>query len=151
MSKFNVKFHGVRGSIPSPLGNEELEEKLTRALQAADPESLANDDSIKSFVQGLPHEVRGTYGGNSSCVSMQIGDEWLIFDAGSGIRMLCQDLMATEFGLGQGKASLFFSHTHWDHILGIPFFAPFYIKGNQFTAYSPLPDLRERLEGQQKP
>jgi phosphoribosyl 1,2-cyclic phosphodiesterase len=151
MSKFNVKFHGVRGSIPSPLGNEELEEKLIRAFQAADPENLANDDSIKSFVQGLPHEVCGTYGGNSSCVSMQIGDEWLIFDAGSGIRMLGQDLMATEFGRGQGKASLFFSHTHWDHILGIPFFAPFYIKGNQFTAHSPLPDLRERLEGQQKP
>jgi hypothetical protein len=55
MSKFNVKFHGVRGSIPSPLGNEELEEKLIRALQAADPESLANDDSIKSFVQALPY------------------------------------------------------------------------------------------------
>jgi phosphoribosyl 1,2-cyclic phosphodiesterase len=150
MSKFNVKFHGVRGSIPSPLGNEELEEKLIRAFQAADPENLANDNSIKSFVQGLPHEVRGTYGGNSSCVSMQIGDDWLIFDAGSGIRMLGQDLMATEFGRGQGKASLFFSHTHWDHILGIPFFAPFYVKGNQFTAHSPLPDLRERLEGQQK-
>ena len=116
MSKFNVKFHGVRGSIPSPLGNEELEEKLIRAFQAADPENLANDDSIKSFVRGLPHEVRGKYGGNSSCVSMQIGDEWLIFDAGSGIRMLGQDLMATESGCGQGKASLFFSHTHWDHI-----------------------------------
>ena len=151
MAKFNVKFYGVRGSIPSPLGNEELEEKLIRAFQAADPENLANDDSIKSFVQSLPHEVRGTYGGNSSCVSMQIGDEWLIFDAGSGIRMLGQDLMATEFGRGEGKANLFFSHTHWDHILGIPFFAPFYIKGNQFKAHSPLADLKERLEGQQKP
>jgi len=150
MSKFNVKFHGVRGSIPSPLGNEELEEKMVRAFQAAEPENLANDDSIKSFVKGLPQEVRGTFGGNSSCVSMQIGDEWLIFDAGSGIRMLGQDLMATEFGRGQGKASLFFSHTHWDHILGIPFFVPFYIKGNQFTVHSPLPDIRERLEGQQK-
>jgi phosphoribosyl 1,2-cyclic phosphodiesterase len=150
MSKFNVKFHGVRGSIPSPLGNEELEEKMLRAFQAAEPENLANDDSIKSFVQGLPHEVRGTFGGNSSCVSMQLGDEWLIFDAGSGIRVLGQDLMATEFGRGQGKANVFFSHTHWDHILGIPFFVPFYIKGNQFTIHSPLPDIRERLEGQQK-
>ena len=150
MSKFNVKFHGVRGSIPSPLGNEELEEKMVRAFQAAEPQNLVNNDSIKSFVQSLPHEVRSTYGGNSSCVSMQIGDEWLIFDAGSGIRELGQDLMATKFGRGQGKASLFFSHTHWDHILGIPFFAPFYIKGNQFTIHSPLPDIRERLEGQQK-
>ncbi len=63
--------------------------------------------------------------------------------------MLGQELMATEFGRGQGKANLFFSHTHWDHILGIPFFVPFYIKGNQFTVHSPLPDIKERLEGQQ--
>ncbi|MZH42471.1 MAG: MBL fold metallo-hydrolase, partial [Nitrospinae bacterium] len=73
MSEFNVKFHGVRGSIPSPLGNEELEEKMIRAFQTAQPENLSDDDSIKSFVQTLPHEVRGTFGGNSSCVSMQVG------------------------------------------------------------------------------
>ncbi len=150
MSTFNVKFHGVRGSIPSPLGNEEVEEKLVRAFQTAKPENLSDDDSIKSFVQTLPHEVRGTFGGNSSCVSMQVGDEKLIFDAGSGIRMLGLELMATEFGRGQGKANIFFSHTHWDHILGVPFFVPFYIKGNKFTIHSPLPDIRERLEGQQK-
>lgn len=100
---------------------------MVRAFQAAEPQNLADDDSIKSFVQSLPHEVRGTFGGNSSCVSMQVGDEWLIFDAGSGIRELGQDLMGTEFGRGQGKANVFFSHTHWDHILGIPFFVPFYI------------------------
>ncbi len=55
MSKFNVKFHGVRGSIPSPLCNEELEEKMVRAFQAAEPQNLVDDDSIKSFVQSLPH------------------------------------------------------------------------------------------------
>jgi phosphoribosyl 1,2-cyclic phosphodiesterase len=149
-SKFTVKFHGVRGSIPSPLTYEGVEEKLMKAFQQAKSEDLADDDSIKSFVQSLPHEIRGTFGGNSSCVSMQVDDELLIFDAGSGIRMLGQDLMATEFGRGQGKANLFFSHTHWDHILGIPFFVPFYIPGNQFMVNSPLPDIRERLEGQQK-
>ena len=149
-NKFTVKFHGVRGSIPSPLVYEEVEEKVVKALQNAKAEDLDDDDSIKSFVQTLPHEIRGTFGGNSSCVSMQVGDELLIFDAGSGIRMLGQELMATDFGRGQGKANVFFSHTHWDHILGIPFFVPFYIKGNQFTVNSPLPDIQERLEGQQK-
>ena len=149
-NKFTVKFHGVRGSIPSPLVYEEVEEKLVQAFQKAKPEDLADEDSIKSFVQPLPHEIRGTFGGNSSCVSMQLDDELLIFDAGSGIRVLGQELMATEFGRGQGKANVFFSHTHWDHILGIPFFVPFYVKGNQFTVHSPLPDIQERLEGQQK-
>jgi phosphoribosyl 1,2-cyclic phosphodiesterase len=148
---FKVNFHGVRGSIPSPLTPDEVEEKLLRACQKVQPEDLKDENSIRDFVSSLPNEIKGTFGGNSSCVSMEVNGERLIFDAGSGIRMLGQSLMGCEFGRGQGKANLFFSHTHWDHILGIPFFAPFYIKGNQFTINSPLPDIRERLEGQQKP
>jgi phosphoribosyl 1,2-cyclic phosphodiesterase len=148
---FKISFHGVRGSIPSPLMPEEVEEKLLRACQKAQPEDLKDEKSIRDFVSNLPNEIKGTFGGNSSCVSMEVNGERLIFDAGSGIRMLGQDLMNSEFGRGQGKANIFFSHTHWDHITGIPFFVPFYIKGNQFTINSPLPDIRERLEGQQKP
>ena len=147
---FKINFHGVRGSIPSPLMPEEVEEKVLRACQEAKPEDLKDENSIRDFVSNLPNEIKGTFGGNSSCVSMEVNGECLIFDAGSGIRMLGQDLMDSEFGRGQGKANIFFSHTHWDHILGIPFFVPFYIKGNQFTINSPLPDIRERLEGQQK-
>jgi phosphoribosyl 1,2-cyclic phosphodiesterase len=147
---FKISFHGVRGSIPSPLMSEEVEEKLLRACQKAQPEDLKDESSIRDFISSLPNEIKGTFGGNSSCVSMEVNGERLIFDAGSGIRMLGQDLMDSEFGRGQGKANIFFSHTHLDHILGIPFFAPFYIKGNQFTINSPLPDIRERLEGQQK-
>ena len=104
---------------------EEVEEKLLRACQKAQPEDLKDENSIRDFVSSLPNEIKGTFGGNSSCVSMEVNGEHLIFDAGSGIRMLGQSLMGTEFGRGQGKANLFFSHTHWDHILGIPFFVPF--------------------------
>jgi len=102
-NEFTVKFHGVRGSIPSPLINEEVEGKLVQALQKAEPEDLANEGSIKSFVQSLPLEIRGTFGGNSSCVTMRVDDELLIFDAGSGIRMLGQELMATEFAVGRER------------------------------------------------
>ena len=62
-------------------------------------------------------------------VSMQVGDECLLFYAGSGIRLLSQDLMRSEFGSGQGKANLIFSHTHWDHILGGSIFCPFFYQG----------------------
>ena len=147
---FKVSFHGVRGSIPSPLTSEEVEKKLLLACQKSRPEDLKDESTIKNFVNGLPFEIKRTFGGNSSCVSMEVNDERLIFDAGSGIRILGQNLMDYEFGLGEGKAHLFFSHTHWDHIMGIPFFHPFYIGGNKFTIHSPLPDIRERLEGQQK-
>jgi hypothetical protein len=107
MSKeiFKVDFHGVRGSIPRPLLSEEIEEKLVQAIQKAGPENLVDKNSIKSFVQSLPHEIRGTFGGNSSCVSMQVGSELLIFDAGSGIRVLGESLMKTGFNRGEGKMS----------------------------------------------
>ena len=77
------------------------------------------------------------YGGNTSCVEVRADDGTLIIiDAGTGIRNLGGALMGSEFGKGQGKAYIFFSHTHWDHIQGFPFFTPVYIKGNEFTIYS---------------
>jgi len=60
------------------------------------------------------------YGGNTSCVAMTAGDHLLIFDAGTGIRALGREVLR----LGLGQAHMFFTHTHWDHINGFPFFAP---------------------------
>jgi phosphoribosyl 1,2-cyclic phosphodiesterase len=58
-------------------------------------------------------------------------------------------MMASEFGRGKGAASIFLTHTYWPHIQGIPFFAPFYIKGNRFNIYSPVDNIQERVEYQQ--
>ena len=81
-----------------------------------------------------PNTVK--YGGNTSCVQVDTGNgDLIIIDAGSGIRELGQQLMATEFGKGQGKGHLFLTHTHWDHIQGFPFFVPTFIPGNSFTIY----------------
>ncbi|CCI18675.1 Similar to tr/Q4BZ42/Q4BZ42_CROWT Beta-lactamase-like [Microcystis aeruginosa PCC 9807] len=93
---FQIKFWGVRGSIPCP-GSETVR-----------------------------------YGGNTSCVEMQVGGERLIFDGGTGLRILGQSLMAES----PVKAHLFFSHSHWDHIQGFPFFTPAFIRGNTFNIYA---------------
>ena len=60
------------------------------------------------------------YGGNTSCVELQIGPRSLIFDAGTGIRPCGKSLLQREIV----KATLLFSHTHLDHISGFPFFSP---------------------------
>ncbi|RED49842.1 MBL fold metallo-hydrolase [Aestuariispira insulae] len=60
------------------------------------------------------------FGGNTSCVEVDVGGEVIIFDAGTGIRNLGNSLM--ERGLD--RATLMLSHTHWDHINGFPFFVP---------------------------
>jgi phosphoribosyl 1,2-cyclic phosphodiesterase len=60
----------------------------------------------------------------------------IIIDAGTGIRKLGQELMTGPCGEGKGDVHLLISHTHWDHIQGIPFFAPLYVKGNRINIYA---------------
>ncbi|HEY3433610.1 MAG TPA: MBL fold metallo-hydrolase [Rhodocyclaceae bacterium] len=72
-----------------------------------------------------PKTVR--YGGNTTCIEVRSDDgELIILDAGSGIFPLAQTLLK-ELPV---KANVFITHTHWDHIHGLPFFIPFFIPGN---------------------
>ena len=147
---FEVNFYGVRGSIPTPLTSEGVEEKLAAVLEAATPSDLVDDQSRKAFIDGLPAHVKGVVGGNSACVHVSVGGQNIIFDAGTGIRVLGLDLVGREFGKGEGSAHLIFSHTHWDHIMGLPFFGPLYIPGNKFNICGCHEDLPDRLKGQQQ-
>jgi CheY-like chemotaxis protein len=77
------------------------------------------------------------YGGNTPCVSVEVGGEPLyVFDCGSGIKRLSDLVMATAAGQ-RFSARIFVSHTHWDHINTVPFFAPLYIRGNQIEIFGP--------------
>ena len=69
------------------------------------------------------------FGGNTSCLEVNAGGEQIIFDAGTGIR----NLGHWNFRKGITKATLMFSHTHWDHITGFPFFAPAFHPEHSFT------------------
>jgi phosphoribosyl 1,2-cyclic phosphodiesterase len=72
------------------------------------------------------------YGGNTSCVEMRCGRHLLIFDAGSGLRELGRELMAG----GPVEADLFLSHTHYDHLAGLPFFMPAFEPRNRFRVWA---------------
>ena len=71
------------------------------------------------------------YGGNTPCVEMRVGGSRLIFDGGTGLRLLGQFLLSQM----PVDAYMFFTHSHWDHIQGFPFFTPAFIKGNRFKIY----------------
>ena len=115
----NIRFWGVRGSIPAP-----------------------GPDTIR-------------YGGNTACVSVTTPDGGLvIIDMGTGLMHLGNALMGGAFGRGEGKAAILLSHTHWDHIQGLGFFAPVFIPGNRFSLFGPggSPQvLEDILEGQMDP
>lgn len=107
----DVKFWGVRGSIPTP-----------------------GPDTVQ-------------IGGNTSCVEVRCDKKLIIFDGGTGLRVLGNKLLKEM----PFEASMFFSHVHWDHIQGFPFFVPALAKGNTFNLYggrNVTTTLAETLSGQ---
>lgn len=72
------------------------------------------------------------YGGNTACVEVLVAGQRLIFDGGTGLRVLGKHLLSVEQPV---KAHIFFTHTHWDRIQGFPFFVPAFAQGNQFDIY----------------
>lgn len=84
-----------------------------------------------------PDTVR--YGGNTSCVGVRLDNGTLIvFDAGSGLRVLGNMLMAQAQPV---KLYLFLSHMHWDHIQGLPFFVPAYEQATEICILGPRSGL----------
>ncbi|MDH5492415.1 MAG: MBL fold metallo-hydrolase [Myxococcales bacterium] len=78
-----------------------------------------------------PGPATAGIGGNTSCVEIRCSGSRLVFDAGTGLRLLGRE-MSAEMPL---EAHLFFSHVHWDHIQGFPFFAPAFVPGNTVHMY----------------
>jgi len=74
------------------------------------------------------------YGGNTSCIEMHINGRRLIFDGGTGLRVLGQSLLR-EMPL---DVDMFFTHSHWDHIQGFPFFVPAFVPGNTFRIHGAI-------------
>ncbi len=95
------------------------------------------------------------YGGNTTSVELQTNaGERLLIDLGTGATELAKTLMGSEFGKGAGKLPILLSHTHLDHIQGLPFFTPFFIKGNQIRILGANPTastLEATLQNQLAP
>src|SRR5438477_10022176 len=90
----------------------------------------------------VPGRATSRYGGNTSCVEVRPrGAAPIIIDAGTGLRRLGKSLMEERFGEGKGKATILISHTHWDHVQGLPFFSPLYRAGNHIHIFARQRDL----------
>lgn len=145
-----IKFWGTRGSIPTPTSSEAIKEKIRQALEGAAGLDLTNKAVLERYLDRLPVTIKGTIGGNTLCLEVRTGNQILILDAGSGLRLLGIDLMQKRnFARGHQNADILVTHTHWDHIQGFPFFQPAFIPNNHFTFYSPFDDLHDRLDQQQ--
>lgn len=86
------------------------------------------------------------YGGNTSCIELRFDDRLIIIDAGTGIRPLANHLLQNDLPKGPIDTSIFLTHTHWDHIMGFPFFVPIFIPGTKLQVYGPVSFEDEGLD-----
>ncbi|MCK6575753.1 MBL fold metallo-hydrolase [Myxococcota bacterium] len=119
---------------------------------------MSTDHHLEPAIQVRFWGVRGSiatpgpttvrYGGNTPCLEVRAGQRLIILDCGTGLRGLGNALMAERRPI---DADIFFSHMHWDHIQGFPFFTPAFIPGNAFRIYGQNKGeqtVRAVLEGQ---
>jgi len=137
---------GADGYIVKPVNPKEIGAQLRQILE----------EKIELTFWGVrgtlpvPGEGALKYGGNTSCVTLEFPRENLfIFDAGTGIKVFSDHLMAKQEQ--RIEAEIFISHPHWDHINALPFFAPLYVPGNEFEICGPSHGditMRELISGQ---
>jgi phosphoribosyl 1,2-cyclic phosphodiesterase len=145
-----VTFWGVRGSLPTPLSPEQVRSKIAAVVQRLRPADLESARSRELFLATLPPYLFGTTGGNTTCLEVRTDDDrLLILDGGSGLRDLGVSLQRKRDPTREFP--LFFTHFHWDHLQGIPFFAPAWIKGNRLIFASPFPSVERTIRDQMKP
>ncbi len=88
------------------------------------------------------------YGGNTACIELRFPEvnRHIIIDAGSGIRNLANFMLTNDLPNGPISTEIYLSHTHWDHIMGFPFFVPAYIPGTRIKVFGPVTYEDEPLE-----
>lgn len=86
------------------------------------------------------------FGGNTTCCYIEHEDTKIVIDAGTGIRILGLDLMATDLPKTGGCIHMLFTHTHWDHIQGFPFFIPAFLPNVTLDIYGQTKSV-EGLDG----
>lgn len=143
-----IRFWGVRGSLPSPLMPSRIKSKISSAIERVSSKDIETQEARELFLASLPEYLFSTVGGNTACVEFCTSEDCrIIFDAGTGIRELGMEILTNK---KPTSCHLFFSHFHWDHIQGLPFFAPAFDPQNTIDFYNPRPDFRQILENQMK-
>lgn len=140
-----VRFRGVRGSYSQSLRPQTLKRKISSVINRIRVDDLESDESRERFLYSLPESLFGTVGGHTACVEIETSESHLlVFDCGSGLRVLDEDLKKQR--RSPDEIHIFFSHFHYDHLSGLPFFSYFYDPEKTVHFYSPQVGFEEILK-----
>lgn len=144
-----IHFWGTRGSLPYSVRTEEIREKIRLSLCHALEHGLSRKEEIDAFIDNnLPFSVKYGFGCNTPCVEIRGGPDFVICDAGTGLRDFGNYVM--QHFTPPRVFHIFMSHLHWDHIQGFPFFIPAFVQGNTVHFYGAHSELESAFMKQQE-
>jgi phosphoribosyl 1,2-cyclic phosphodiesterase len=143
----NIKFWGVRGSLPSSPAPTDWTNHIEGILRNFFSSGYSDISQVSKFIQRSEVPLLGGYGAATTCVEVQTARCQLIIDGGSGIRNLSESLMSGTTGRTKGPFHILMTHFHWDHVIGLPFFVPHFIPGSEVHYYGVQSDLESLIRG----
>jgi phosphoribosyl 1,2-cyclic phosphodiesterase len=141
-----IKYWGVRGSLPSAPLPEHTFQNFEKLMHQFFKSGNKDASQIKFFMEQQSLPRIGGFGTATTCVEIKSPKTQIIIDGGSGIRNLSEEMVKGPCGKGRGEVHIFLTHFHWDHLIGLPFFAPHFIKGNKIHYYAVQPNLDEMIK-----
>ncbi len=126
-----IKFWGSRGSLPSPTKHKDVVDLFQKLITQAKKFGMKDLDDFSSAIKEGRFGHPLSFGGNTTCIEVADSNQAVFIDMGSGLRE------AGTYHTSQGRKefSIFLTHMHWDHIMGLPFFIPVYVPGAKITIY----------------
>lgn len=140
-----VKYWGVRGSLPAAPLPEQVVKSFETLMRQFFKSGYKDATEIQEYLSTMSVPDVGGWGANTTCVEVNSTRQQIIIDAGSGLRTLSEIMLKGPAGKGKADIHIFFTHFHWDHMLGLPFFAPTFIKGNNIHLHAVQPDLEKMV------
>lgn len=138
-----IKFWGVRGSLPSAQTTEDSIKHIERLMNQFFDLGFTTKSDISKFIHKFAPPQLGGFGSSTTCIQIESNDQFIVIDGGSGLKYVSDNLFKSGKIATINEFHIFMSHFHFDHIIGIPFFAPHFMKNKIIHYYSVLPNTEQ--------